>query len=116
MKLIVAVIRPEVLAAVEAALNRLGATLMSVTKVIGCGQEVGYKAIYRGQELHLGRPKLRLEIAVDDRGVEAAVKAVARAGAPTDGEPCGECEVFVLDLVGCIGIRDGDRELMFNGA
>ncbi len=42
MKLIVAVIQPEKLTDVKNALFEAGITKMSVSNIIGCGQQMGY--------------------------------------------------------------------------
>jgi nitrogen regulatory protein P-II 2 len=48
MKLIIAIIRPEKLAAVQAALHEREACLISVSQVLGDGREPGRTGIYRG--------------------------------------------------------------------
>ena len=77
MKLIVAIIRPEKLEAVQAALNERDVYLMTVTDVRGCGRQRGYTEVYRGSEFQVRLlPKLKLEIAVNDAFVEATVEAI----------------------------------------
>ena len=49
MKLIVAIIRPEKLEAVQRALNARDVYLMTVTDVRGCGRQRGYTEVYRGR-------------------------------------------------------------------
>ena len=48
MKLIVAIIRPEKLEAVQVALNEHDVYLMTVTDVPGCGRQRGFTELYRG--------------------------------------------------------------------
>ena len=80
MKLIVAIIRPEKLEAVQAALNERDVYLMTVTDVRGCGRQRGYTEVYRGTEFEVRLlPKLKLEIAVNDAFVEATIEAVVHA-------------------------------------
>ena len=80
MKLIVAIIRPERLEAVQAALNERDVYLMTVTDVRGCGRQRGYTEVYRGQDYQVRLlPKLKLEIAVNDAFVEATVEAIVHA-------------------------------------
>ena len=80
MKLIVAIIRPERLEAVQAALNQREVFLMTVSDVRGCGRQRGYTEVYRGTEMQIRLlPKLKLEIAVNDADVEAAVEAIVHA-------------------------------------
>jgi nitrogen regulatory protein PII len=102
MKLIIAIIRPEKLAAVQAGFHERGACLMSVSQVLGDGQKPGCKGIYRGTEFRVWRPKLRLEVAVDDWCVEGAVEAVLHAGSTGDSGPSGDCKVFVMHLDECV--------------
>src|SRR5215471_6485101 len=53
MKLIVAIIRPEKLEAVQAALNERDVYLMTVSNVRGCGRQRGYTEVYRGTEFQV---------------------------------------------------------------
>ena len=80
MKLIVAVIRPERLEAVQNALNERDVYLMTVSDVRGCGRQRGYTEVYRGTEYQVRLlPKLKLEIAVNDVFVEATIEAIVHA-------------------------------------
>ena len=64
MKMIVAIIRPEKLEAVQRALNERDVYLMTVSDVRGCGRQRGFTEVYRGQEFQVRLlPKLKLEIA-----------------------------------------------------
>jgi len=56
---------------------------ISVSNAVGCGQQKGYTETYRGtiSEVNL-RPKLRLEIAVNDNFVKPAIEGII-AGART---------------------------------
>jgi len=107
MKLIIAVIQPNRLPDVKKALVDADVTKMTVTNVIGCGQQGGYTEAYRGSifEVNLLK-KVRLEIAVNDTFVEPTVQAIikgARSGTIGDGK------IFVLDLPRCIRIRTGEE-------
>ena len=59
MKLIVAIIRPERLEAVQAALNERDVYLMTVTDVRGCGRQRGYTEVYRSTEFQVRLLNLR---------------------------------------------------------
>jgi nitrogen regulatory protein P-II 2 len=98
MKLIVAIIRPEKLAAVQAALTEHEAYLMSFSEVLGDGREPSRTGIYRGVEFHVRWPKLRLEIVVEDWLVEGAVENIIRAGSTGDSRRIGDCKVLVMQL------------------
>jgi nitrogen regulatory protein P-II 2 len=106
MKLIIAIVHPESLQAVESALNQHAATLLSVSQVVGSAREPGYTQSYRGRDVQIRRPKLRLEIAVDDVSAESVVEAVARAAAG-DSAATSDGKIFVTDLHQCLNIRHG---------
>ena len=98
MKLIIAMIRPENLAAVQAALTKQEMCLMSVSEVLGEGREPGCTGMYRGVEFRVQRPKLRLEIAVNDWVVEGAVETIMRAGSTGHSGLIDDCKVLVIQL------------------
>jgi nitrogen regulatory protein PII len=54
MKLIIAIVRPEKLAAVQAAIDEREASLMAVSQVLADQREPGCTGIYRGSEFHIG--------------------------------------------------------------
>src|SRR5712672_2067771 len=110
MKLVVAIIRPEKLEAVQEALNKHEIYLMTVTDVRGCGRQRGYTEVYRGTEFQVRLlPKLKLEIAVNDAFVEATVEAVVHASRSSGTGQIGDGKIFVLSLEDCVRIRTGER-------
>ena len=107
MKLIIAMIQPHKLPDVKKALFDAKVYKMTVSNVLGCGQQMGYTETYRGvkQEVNLLK-KVRLEIAVNEDFVEPTIKAIingAKSGKIGDGK------IFVVDLLECIRIRTGTR-------
>ena len=110
MKLIVAIIRPERLDAVQQALNERDVYLMTVSDVRGCGRQRGYTEMYRGAEYKTRLlPKLKLEIAVNDAFVDATMEAIVHAArAGTTGQ-IGDGKIFVLSLEDCVRIRTGEQ-------
>jgi nitrogen regulatory protein PII len=77
MKLVVAIVRPERLDAVQGALRARGIDQMTVTNVAGAGHQRGSSLIYRSitiQEKLLARVKL--EIAVDEAMTDTVVEAI----------------------------------------
>ena len=107
MKLITAVIQPWKLPDVKQALFDANVRKMTVTNVIGAGQQGGYTESYRGSivEVNLIK-KIRLEIAVNDDFVKATIDAIikgSRTGSIGDGK------IFVQDLPECIRIRTGEE-------
>src|SRR4051794_40922344 len=102
MKLIIAIVGSENLEAVESALNHhRHASLLSISQVFGTGREPGYGEIYRGRVVHRRRPKLRLEIFVQDQAVDATLEAVVQAGSCDDTGLGGDCKAVVIDLGEC---------------
>jgi len=95
MNLVLAIIRPERLAAVQKALSNKDVHLMTVSEVLDCRQDRGTTEIYRGRTISRPVPKLRLEIAVEDSCFNAAVEAIERAA--TSDEGCKD-DVFVMGL------------------
>lgn len=107
MKLIIALIQPHKLPDVKKALYDAQVYKMTVSNVLGCGQQKGFTETYRGviHEVNLLK-KVRLEIAVNEDFVEPTIKAI------TDGAKTGDIgdgKIFMLDLPECIRIRTGDR-------
>jgi nitrogen regulatory protein P-II 1 len=110
MKMIVAIIRPESLEAVQQALNEHDVYLMTVSDVRGCGRQRGYTEVYRGTEFQVRLlPKLKLEIGVNDAFVEAVIEAIIHAARTPETGQIGDGKIFVLPLDDCIRIRTGER-------
>jgi nitrogen regulatory protein P-II 1 len=106
MKLIIAIIQPEKLSDVKKSLFEAEVHKMTVSNVIGCGQQGGFKEAYRGvlEEVNLLK-KVRLEIAVNEDFVKPTVDAIIK-GARTG--KIGDGKIFILDLPECIRIRTGE--------
>jgi len=107
MKLIIAMVQPHKLPDVKKALFDAEVYKMTVTNVLGCGQQKGYTETYRGvvHEVNLLK-KVRLEIAVNDNFVQPTVDAIMK-GAKTGR--IGDGKIFILDLPECIRIRTGEK-------
>src|ERR1700712_4204273 len=100
MKMIVAIIRPEKLDAVQTALSGVEVYLMTASDVRGCGRQRGYTENYRGNEGFIRLlSKVKLKIAVNDEYVKPAVEAIQTA--PRSGN-IGDGKIFVLPLEECI--------------
>ncbi len=111
MKKVEAFIRNESFEAVRMDLLEKGFPSLSISEAQGSGRQKGITEQYRGSELtiHL-RPKLKLEIVVDDKDVSVIVETIlkhARTGQVGDGK------IFVLPVEAAIRIRTGeDGELV----
>lgn len=110
MKKIVAIIRPERLSAVQEALNDQDIYLMTVSDVRGCGTQSGRIEVYRGQEYSVEFiPKVKLEIAVTEAFLDAAIDAIVFAARTGETGEIGDGKIFVEPLHDCIRIRTGER-------
>ncbi len=106
MKMIVAIIRPEKLEAVQAALSAIEVFLMTASDVRGCGRQRGYTEQFRGNEGFIRLlSKVKLEIAVNDEYVKPAVNAILTASKSGN---IGDGKIFVLPLEECYRIRTGE--------
>ena len=110
MKMIIAIIRPEKLEAVQQALSEKEVFLMTASDVRGCGRQRGYTEGFRG---NLGfirlLSKVKLEIAVNEDYVKPTVEAILKA-AKSDGDGrIGDGKIFVLPLLECYRIRTGEE-------
>jgi len=105
MKLVIAIIQPEKLPDVKQALFEAKVFKMSVTNIIGCGQQKGYTEEYRGaiSEVNL-LPKVRIEIGVNDEYVKPTIDAIVK-GARTGN--IGDGKIFVVPLEECVQVRTG---------
>jgi nitrogen regulatory protein PII len=107
VKKIEAFIRHEALDAIRDRLAHMGLPSMSVSEVKGSGRQKGFTESYRGATTTIFlRPKLKLEMAVDDTDVDRAVDAIlelAHTGEPGDGK------IFIFDIEEAIRVRTGER-------
>jgi nitrogen regulatory protein P-II 1 len=117
MKKVEAIVRPEKLDAVKAALDSEGIVSMTISEVRGRGEQRGIPLQYRGKAIRVDLlPKVKLEMAVDDGSLEKCIRTIAKTawtGRPGDGK------IFVLPVEACMKIRekgaiqdDGEK---FNG-
>ena len=108
MKMVMAIIKPFKLDDVREALSEVGVTGVTVTEVKGFGRQKGHTELYRGAEYVVDfLPKLKVECAVTDDGVDSALEALiqaARTGKVGDGK------VFVQPLERTVRIRTGELD------
>lgn len=106
MKFVSAVIKPQKLEDVRAALQAIGVSGLTVTDVRGYGRQKGHTEVYRGAEYSVDfRPKVKIEVAVASDRLAAVIEAIrdrANSGAIGDGK------IFVFDLENVIRVRTGE--------
>jgi nitrogen regulatory protein PII len=106
MKMVVAYVRHEAFEPIRQDLLEAGFPSLSISEVKGSGRQKGITEHYRGSEIaiHL-RPKLKIEIVVDDGDKSLIVETIlrhARTGSVGDGK------VFVLPVEEAVRIRTGE--------
>jgi len=108
MKLIIAIIQPEELPAMKEELLKKKIYKFTVSNALGQGKEIPVHEVYRGiaHEISLLK-KVRLEIAVNDDFVEAAVDAITTV-ARKEGDK-GRGKIFILPIEECIRIRTNEK-------
>ncbi len=106
MKLVAAIIKPYRLDDVREALSAIGITGMTVYEVKGFGRQKGHTELYRGAEYVVDYiPKVKLEIAISDGQVDAAVDAIVEAA--KTGK-IGDGKIFVTPLETVVRVRTGE--------
>jgi nitrogen regulatory protein P-II 1 len=108
MKLITAIIRPERLPEVKAALFRAGVTGVTLTRVSGHGGEREIVQRYRADTVVLEfHEKVKVEMVCSEPFVEPTIEAIlssARTGEVGDGK------IFIQPIESVIRIRTGERD------
>ncbi len=113
MKLVIAIIRPERLEAVQeslqAVLDEADHYRLTVRPVEGHGRLRGEVEYVRGQPMRSQMVhRLELTIGVNDQYVERTIDAILKAARSNSGQ-VGDGKIFVLPLEECIRIRTGER-------
>ena len=107
MKKIEAIIRPEKLEPVRAALAEIGVFGITVSEVSGRGRQGGISLQWRAGEYKVEfLPKVKIEAVVIDDDVSKTLHAIvrkARTGAKGDGK------IFILPVENAVRVRTGDE-------
>ncbi|AQA19515.1 transcriptional regulator [Halioglobus japonicus] len=106
MKMMTAIIKPFKLDDVREALHQIGIAGMTVEEVKGYGRQKGHTELYRGAEYLVEfQPKVKIQIAIADAQVDAAIDAICEAA--STGK-IGDGKIFVAPLEQSIRIRTGE--------
>ncbi len=106
IKLVTAIIKPQMLESVKNGLQDLGVQGLTVTEVKGFGRQGGHTETYRGAEYTVDLiPKLRIEVICDVHVAEKVMECI-RSNAHTG--KIGDGKVWVLDLERLLRIRTGE--------
>jgi nitrogen regulatory protein P-II 1 len=107
VKIVTAVVKPFKLDDVRTALEAAGVHGLTVTEVQGYGRQKGHTEVYRGAEYQVAfNPKVKIEVVVDDTGVDEVVAAVVKA-AQTGS--IGDGKVWVSTVETLVRVRTGER-------
>lgn len=107
MKKIEAIVRPEKLDAVRAALERSGYPGITISEIEGHGLQKGTVQQWRGEKYKLDfLPKMKVEIVAKDSDVEKIIQAILES-AYTGG--VGDGKIFVYDVNEVVRIRTRER-------
>lgn len=102
---VVIITKAEKLDSLKTALDQIGITGMTVTKVSGCGVQKGHVSYYRGAKVDIDLlPKVKVEIVVSSIPVQMVVDA-ARKVLYTGN--IGDGKIFVYDVEEVIRISSG---------
>lgn len=107
MKKIEAVIRPDSLDNVMAALEKAGYPGIMVTEIEGHGRQKGVTQQWRGQEYKVDLlPKVKLEVVVTDKEATELVNTISKV---TKTGQIGDGKIFITDVAEAVRIRTGER-------
>ena len=103
MKRISAIVRPEKLEPLKEALFAADVSGMTVTQVMGCGNQHGWSEYYRGTEVLLNMiPKVKFELIVSDDETDRLVDLICDTAAT--GE-VGDGKIFISHVDEVVRIR-----------
>jgi len=108
MKKVEAVVRPDRLGEIKAALSAEGYPSMTISDVRGRGNQEGVKQTWRGEEYSVDLlNKTKLEVVVPDEEVDDLVNTIADSA--KTGE-VGDGKIFVTPVEGAMRIRTGEED------
>lgn len=107
MKIIKAIVRPQLYEEIAETLAAIGVVGVTATDCIGHGRQKGHQEIYRGTEFDVKYvSKINLEVVVPDDRVDNVVEVLeskAKSGQVGDGK------IFIREMVDAVRIRDGQH-------
>ncbi|HEY5562031.1 MAG TPA: P-II family nitrogen regulator [Clostridiaceae bacterium] len=107
MKKLEMIVRPEKLEELKQILNDLGIKGLTVSMVMGAGNQKGKLEIYRGTELNINLlHKVKVEVVVSDEAVEPIVSKVRETLVTGN---VGDGKIFIFAVENAIRIRTGEE-------
>jgi len=108
MKLITAIVKPEVTDDLVPEVTAAGARGLTATEIVGFGQQFGHggPADSAGSSAAL-LPKVRLDIVIPDEFVDAVVSAIAKCA---NTGSIGDGKIWVSPVDSALRVRTGERD------
>jgi len=107
MKKLEIIIRAEKLEDLKYALNEIGIKGLTVSTVMGCGNQKGKLEMYRGTEISINLlHKVKIETVISDSALDNVLKTIkdnVHTGKVGDGK------IFVYNVENAIRIRTGEE-------
>lgn len=106
MKLVTAVVQPNMLTRVQIALARYGIQGMTVTEASGYARQKGHTEVYRGAEYTIDFiAKVKIEVLTEDDDVSGVVKTIQSAACTGQ---VGDGKIWVVGVDEVVRIRTGE--------
>ncbi|MFZ2400057.1 MAG: P-II family nitrogen regulator [Smithella sp.] len=107
MKKIEAIIRPEKVDDVLAALGEAGSAGVMITEIKGHGKQKGITQQWRGEEYKVSLlPKIKIEVVIKDADVNRITSAVVNAAKTGN---IGDGKIFIYPVDDAVRIRTAER-------
>ena len=107
MKKLEIIIRAEKLETLKEALNEIGIKGLTVSTVMGCGNQKGRQEIYRGTEITINLlHKVKVETVISDSSLEKVIKKIRES---INTGTVGDGKIFVFNVENAIRIRTGEE-------
>ncbi len=107
MKKVETFIRPENLEDIKEILTSMHISGLSVSEIMGCGKQKGWKNYVRGSEIDVNFiPKIKIEIVILDEQLEEVIDKICTIS--QTGE-VGDGKIFVQDVLDAVRIRTKER-------
>ncbi len=109
MKKVEAIIQPNKMEELKDALAKMNINGITISQVMGCGKQRGFKEFYRGNEVLLSvLPKIKMEMVVDESEYEKTIDTILNYTRTGD---VGDGKIFVSTIQDAVRIRTGETGL-----
>ena len=107
MKKIEAIIQPSRLEEMKAVLHADDIKGLTITQVMGCGNQKGQREFYKNHEIFLNLlPKIQLSMVVPDERVDHILEVIISTVQTDD---VGDGKIFISDVERVVRIRNGEE-------